>query len=1272
MDLRIGARGTLLLVCAFSACQCDDEALFETRAELVVEPVRVDFGEVLRGEFRVRALRLSNVGTAPLSLRPLELQTATGEFLIVSTPPASLLGNQSIDVSVLYEPADLGLDAAMIIVASDDGAAPTTVELVGVGVDAGARVEGDGPPCPGEPGSMAFGDVGLGDRETRSIVVTATGAGEIRVLGTRVESASAEWSIDGITTALTLGSGESLTIDARYAPVDIGADRATFIVQTEPPARSFRVDACGRGVGPALCARPVPLDFGLVPIGGVVTATLTLESCGTRPLALSAIAIATDAQHPSDPGYRLSTQQNLPTNLAPGATLDVPVELRAGNLGQTSGWMRVDSDADPAASYFPIEARIAEPCDVFVAPAAVQFTGVAVGAMDQRSVLIANDGASVCTVSRIAIATGTTTFALVQPPTTPLSLGPGESEIVSVEYAPFAAGMTDQGTLEIESGGRLMQVMLTGNPPEDPECAIEIVPSVVGFGVVALGTTARRGVQLRPIGESACRIESARLVMGNPDFALTAPTIRIILPIRSASIDLAFSPSRAGPAAEVLEVVVSALGGGPMRTYTAGLFGAGSDAQICVVPTDIRFGTVPIGSFVERPVQIANCGSAGLILRGLVLTAGGPFSIATAPALPHPLGGGASASPGVVLRYTPTDAGPHFAQLDVLSTDPNTPVVPVTLSGNWESTCDRALDCTPASIDFGPTDLGTTRRLRLRCRSVGTSTVTITAVNLPTGTTPEVSIVTRTPVSLSRGAAVVADVRYTPATTSSISAALQIVSDACFGPTTRAITGHGRRPVKPPCQPPMSFSPVTQWEWSGSNVEPAFRNVWMTPIVASMTDDNADGRIDDRDVPDVLVTTFDLTPPLSDPTASLPGILRVLSGDTGREIFAVTSPRVAESAQLAVGDLDADGFPEIVASRWIPTPAGTGSGSLAGRYRRGRLMALDHTGRLLWESDEWSWPDAVLWNASAPAIADLDGDGFAEIVLGRDVFDYRGRLLWRGSAGQGNSGAGPQSVVADIDLDGRPEVIAGNSAYHADGSLMWQATDAAGRRLGDGGVSIGMLDPTDPYPHIALDAFNSLYVLDHTGTVQWSVAIANRGPSSVLPVIADFDGDGDPDIAIADGDAVRVYAGTGGEIWSAVVSDSTCCPGISAFDFEGDGAYELLLNDYGSVYVYRGATGQNIFTAPRLNVTNYEVPVVADVDGDGRAEIIVALYNGRSPGGGVRVYSNVRDNWVTAPRIWNQQAFHVSNVTESGAIPLVETPIPQGPQVFRGTAATCE
>src|SRR5690606_39024025 len=81
-------------------------------------------------------------------------------------------------------------------------------------------------------------------------------------------------------------------------------------------------------------------------------------------------------------------------------------------------------------------------------------------------------------------------------------------------------------------------------------------------------------------------------------------------------------------------------------------------------------------------------------------------------------------------------------------------------------------------------------------------------------------------------------------------------------------------------------------------------------------------------------------------------------------------------------------------------------------------------------------------------------------------------------------------------------------------------------------------------------------------------------------------------------------------------------------------------------------------TAPRASWTQAENPVVADVDNDGSAEIVVVSNRGYSNSMQpvVQVLRDAEDRWIPARRIWNQHAYHVTNVREDGTIPQQQVP----------------
>ena len=253
-------------------------------------------------------------------------------------------------------------------------------------------------------------------------------------------------------------------------------------------------------------------------------------------------------------------------------------------------------------------------------------------------------------------------------------------------------------------------------------------------------------------------------------------------------------------------------------------------------------------------------------------------------------------------------------------------------------------------------------------------------------------------------------------------------------------TGSGQPPTcfLPP-EPFTNVLPTPEIVWGGTQAdtnavgspfEPSAQVV-QAPVVANLDDDNGDGLINDLDFPEIIFTSFCN----SDFTSN--GILRAIHGggmNKGGDFFAncggttwkegdalpitcsCASATIDSTASLAVGDLDDDGVPEIVA---------IGEGD--------QIHIYSNTGDLISESSGQS----LNGGNPAPAIANLDMVGFAEIIVGRHVFtlekDMNGALqildLFEGNLNNGTNGQGPASCVANIAGDARPEVVAGTTAY---------------------------------------------------------------------------------------------------------------------------------------------------------------------------------------------------------------------------------------------------
>jgi len=489
--------------------------------------------------------------------------------------------------------------------------------------------------------------------------------------------------------------------------------------------------------------------------------------------------------------------------------------------------------------------------------------------------------------------------------------------------------------------------------------------------------------------------------------------------------------------------------------------------------------------------------------------------------------------------------------------------------------------------------------------------------------------------------------------------------------------------------PPVGqFNPQRDCRWTppAGGVTPVRDDVVMTPAVANLTDDNGDGRTDRFDTPEIVFISYDRQ---GDGCCNVPGTLRVVSGQCQPDgsmltLFSSASPVLDNSGGLALGDVDGDGVPEIVAMTMVDV---NGTARPQGTVAFKRASADGSDWQVLWHNDQYPTWNVHTRGGSQPSLANLDAQGPPEVIVGNVVLDGKtGQLLWDGlqtvgpTAGIGNNAfLGPVSAVADIDLDGKLEVLAGNTCYEHDGSEKWtfnytsDNSPCGGDLPCDGYNAVGNFDGDDQGEMVIVRR-GEVFVIDSDGSQLAKVAIpvddcANN--ESGPPTVADFDGDGRPEIGTAAGDYYVIVdldclganpqdgcSNRPGVLWYVPNEDcSSRVTASSVFDFDGDGRAEAVYADETSFRIFDGTTGQEVYRDnDHGSHTRLEEVVIADVDNDGNAEVVIAENANNSKVPGIVVWGDALDNWVFTRRIWNQHGYHVANITEDGAVPLYEEP----------------
>ena len=297
--------------------------------------------------------------------------------------------------------------------------------------------------------------------------------------------------------------------------------------------------------------------------------------------------------------------------------------------------------------------------------------------------------------------------------------------------------------------------------------------------------------------------------------------------------------------------------------------------------------------------------------------------------------------------------------------------------------------------------------------------------------------------------------------------------------------------------------------------------------------------------------------------------------------------------------------------------------------------ALPYTPQIEWQSpaptDYYSDTYATHGLLSSAALGDLEGDGLVEIVIpssNGQLYVYRGDgqdagggspLIWQ----SGLVGAAAEPALADLDDDGDAEIIVvgsdGTAAFHHDGSLYWftdtiKSAYSEGGYWGWGGPSIGNVD-LEPGPEIVLSANNDgLYVLDHDGSLLYYAA---TGLWPTVPTLSDLTGDGILDIVYAQYKTITLldYANGANIEWTRTHTytgyglGTFGAPAVADVDGKqpgGDDGPEVIIN-WGSYVDVLDADGTVLWNYA-LGYDYYRPsPVtVADVDGDGEIELLTA------------------------------------------------------------------
>ncbi len=295
-------------------------------------------------------------------------------------------------------------------------------------------------------------------------------------------------------------------------------------------------------------------------------------------------------------------------------------------------------------------------------------------------------------------------------------------------------------------------------------------------------------------------------------------------------------------------------------------------------------------------------------------------------------------------------------------------------------------------------------------------------------------------------------------------------------------------------------------------------------------------------------------------------------------------------------------------------------------------------------------PQGTPTKQNVPIVADLDGDGQVEIISGGDVWKLAGgvwTLAWQAEFASVTSGVKlgfePTSVaVADLDGDGKAEVIIHIIGYDN------------GPQKNAGGIHIfnhdGTLRRTIPIPFTWINGLLSVADVDGDGAPEVLLAgdsfvYAYRQDGSLLWAKLP------PDVI---SDVVPAIA--------PIAMPRTTDSPLYVYDLNLDGVPEVILQSTRRLFILNGRTGAELWSIDTESERYYlhGNPLLVDADNDGHVDILVHVANrwncdywGSGPGGckgnAMRI-SGGDNNWAPGPKVQNQLNFRPTAINDTAQI----------------------
>jgi len=609
-------------------------------ATLVASPSSIDFGTLAVGASADQKVSIANTGSETVRVTSLTLSNADFSVAGAGALPVKLGPGKSLSFSIHFKASDttdasgeLNVNAA----SNTSTALSSTIKLRGKGSRKASLTSLD---CAKASMTGTGSDtctVGLSSAapSTGSEVSLASSSGAVKIPSS-VKVASGSRTASFVASVSAVNSSETVTLTAKQ-----GSESKSTSIKLNRESAST---AATPGVSALSCS----------------SKSFTGEGKASCTISLSSAALS------GGKGITLTSNHSAvkvpgSVTVATGATaVSFTADVTAVNTSQTA---TITASADSLSKTYSLQLNAATSA-LTLSSTSLAFGNVAVGTAVTKSVTVTSSGTVPVKISSDSI---TGTGFSVSGGGFPVTLHPGQSAVLSVQYAPTSVSSAT-GKLTISGNSTTATVSLSGT-------GTTTAPTVSGLTCAS--------VSIFGALVDACNVSlSGSAPTGGVSVALASSSSTVTVP---TTVKVPATAKSASFAATVLSVTtaqsvkLTASTGSVSKSLSLQL-NAGT-AVLSVNATSISFGSTTLNNPTTQSLTLSSTGSGSVTVKSATATGAG-FSVSGAT-FPVTLNSGQTL--GLTLQFDPTATGAVTGQLTITSNSSANATTVISLTGTGSS-----------------------------------------------------------------------------------------------------------------------------------------------------------------------------------------------------------------------------------------------------------------------------------------------------------------------------------------------------------------------------------------------------------------------------------------------------------------------------------------------------------------------------------------------------------------------------------------------------------